>query len=505
MSRSRFARRATLALALVAAFAATLEAQKSTMGSRGGRSSGSFGGSSAGRMGPVTAPRSSGSFGRSSSGRMSSAAAPRSPSGLATLGSSGGRPALNAPTLSPSFPGRGRVASAPATLGMWTAGQGSSGLKAVPPGVSTLSPQFPTTRGRAVTTLALAGSDQAGSGRVSLSSSGRRSLSGSGRGSLSSSGSSSGRGSLSGAGGKRFLPAGTLPVHGWDSSDWHKRSLHHHGNTVVVFDPFFVADPFFFNGGFFVGGSFFYGDPFFFGHRFVYGDPFFFNYRFGFGRPVFFGPGYWSLYWGWPGFWTSSYYNSGLDYANGYQNGFNQGYSSGVENGSSAGYGMDLQGYAEPDYGYAPPGAAFPASARFDEGRRQMAAGRFAAALSAFDAFAREAPDDGRGELASGMALLALGRYGDAAVAFRRGVDDYAPDEVVVFDAPALFGSRTAFREVQGRLEDYVRHRADDLDGRFDLGVLYLFSGELDAARSLLSGVGAEPYADRLLRQTLGS
>ncbi len=498
MSHSRIARRASLALVLVAAFAATLEAQKSTISSRGGRSSG---GSASGRMSPAAAPRSPGAFGRSSSGRMSPATAPRSPSGRATLGSSGGQ-APSAPTLSPSFPGRGRVASAPATLGMWTAGQGSSGLKAVPPGVSTLSPQFPTTRGRGATTLALAGSDQAGSGRGSLSSSGRRSLSSSGRGSLSS----SGRGALSGTGGgKRFLPAGTLPVRGWDSGDWHKRSLKRHGNTVVLFDPFFVADPFFFHGGFFAGSSFFFSDPFFFGHRFVFGDPFFFGHRFGFGRPVFFGPGYWSLYWGWPGFWTSSYYNSGLDYANGYWSGFNEGYSSGLDNGSSAGYGVDLQDYGATDYGYAPPGAAFPASARFDVGRRQMAAGRFAAALSAFDAYAREAPDDGRAELASGMALLALGRYGDAAVAFRRGVDDYAPDEVVVFDAPALFGSRTAFRDVQGRLEDYVRRRADDLAGRFDLGVLYLFSGELDAARSLLSGVGAEPYADRLLRQTLGS
>jgi hypothetical protein len=133
-----------------------------------------------------------------------------------------------------------------------------------------------------------------------------------------------------------------------------------------------------------------------------------------------------------------------------------------------------------------------------------MADGQYSAAVAAFEAYIQEAPSDGRGKLARGVALLALGRISDAAQAFRRGVDDYAPGEVIVFDMPALFGSRSAFRGVQGSLEDNVRRRADDLDGRFDLGVLYLFSGEREAAQVLLGGLDGDPYADRLLRQALG-
>jgi hypothetical protein len=70
---------------------------------------------------------------------------------------------------------------------------------------------------------------------------------------------------------------------------------------------------------------------------------------------------------------------------------------------------------------------------------------------------------------------------------------------------PSVFGSRSSFRMAQGNLEDYVRTHADDPAARFDLGVLYLWSGELDAASTLLSGLGADPYADRLVRQILGS
>jgi Flp pilus assembly protein TadD len=150
------------------------------------------------------------------------------------------------------------------------------------------------------------------------------------------------------------------------------------------------------------------------------------------------------------------------------------------------------------------PSAAFPTSETFAEGRRRMSEGRYSAAASAFDAYVREVPSDGRGKLARGTALLALGRIADAASAFRRAVDDYAPGEVIVFDMPALFGSRSAFRGAQGTLEDSVRRQADDLDGRFDLGVLYLFSGEREAAQSLLGGLDNDPYADRLLRQALG-
>ncbi len=463
MRLSRSTRRAFFALALLVAAALPALAQKSTISSRSARSSGGFGGASSGRLSPVAAPR-----------------APAGPSTPAI-----GRPTVSAPTLSPGFRADGRQGSTLAGAGFVAAG-GRGGMAPVTlAGAGTLSPGFPV-RGRETAPLALA--------PVGLSASG-------------------GRSTLAGAtGGKRFLPVGTLPVRGHDSvDDWHKRSFVHHGTRVILFDPFFFGDPFFFHTGFFVGDGFFFNDPFFFGHRFVFGDPFFFGHRFGFGRPLFFGPGFWNLYWGWPGFWTGSTYGSGVDYANGYSEGFEQGYSSGRTSGyAEGGYGLDLQGSATPDAGYVAPGAGyappdvFPPSERFAEGRRRMAEGRYSAALSAFDAYVREAPSDGRGKLARGVTLLAMGRVAEAAQAFRRGVDDYAPGEVIVFDMPALFGTRSAFRGVQGSLEDNVRRRADDLDGRFDLGVLYLFSGERDAAQSLLGGLDGDPYADRLLRQALG-
>jgi hypothetical protein len=476
MRLSRVTRRALLALSLIALAALPALAQKSTISSRSGRSGGGgFSGASSGRMSPVATPRGG-------------AGSPR-----VAVGSSApsiGRPTVSAPTLSPGFPMAGRQGT-----GRLGAGPASSGRVGAAPAIlggGTLSPGFPA-RGRESTSLALAPA-----GRSSFISS---------------------RSALATASdGKRFLPVGTLPVRGSDGvHDWHKRSVHHHGTSVILFDPFFFGDPFFFHGGFFVGDPFFYHDPFFFGHRFVFGDPFFFGHTFGFGRPLYFGPGYWNLYWGWPGFWTGAAYGSGLDYANGYSEGFERGYSSGQAGGdpsdgyAQGDYGLDLQGAAPPDAGYVPPAvdywmpsAAFPTSASFERGLRCMADGPYAAAASAFEAYVRESTSDGRGKLARGTALLALGRISDAAVAFRRGVDDYAPDEVIVFDMPALFGSRSAFRGAQGALEDAVRRRADDLDGRFDLGVLYLFSGEREAAQTLLGGVGGDPYADRLLRQALG-
>jgi hypothetical protein len=426
-----------LAGLVLVALALPVQAQKSTIQrSRGGESRGSSGLSSGGRTQAASQPRSGVNRG-GSSGLRETAARP--------------------PSLSPDFPLRGR------------SGQGGEGfvrsspspreVQRIPPGHRSL-PRGLEAAPRGLQS-APRGAAPAGKGFLRLREHRRTDRD---------------RGRI---------------------DDRHRRRFRDRdGVTFFIYDPFFY-DPFlrysrFDRYRYFSGfGCGFYDWQFGWHNGFYRYDPCFSGLSLFLGWPWLADP--------WPGFWSYGYYGSrsgyGPDYREGFDDGYSRGYAYGRGPGGEPGY--DGEGRApgfsyESDYGG-------PASPIYDEGRRWMAAGDYGAALAAFDEYVEEVPADPLGHLARGVALAALGHYGKAAEAFRHGIDVYAPWQRPYLDAPALFASRAEFRRVQAGLVSYVRTHADNRDARFVLGVVYLFSGEREAAGSFLRGLRDDPYARYLL------
>ncbi|MBA2563905.1 MAG: tetratricopeptide repeat protein [Gemmatimonadetes bacterium] len=290
-----------------------------------------------------------------------------------------------------------------------------------------------------------------------------------------------------------------------DDRSW-RRGRDRDDVTFLILDPSY-ADPFWryryydrfrYGSGF---GCGFY-DRYFWGHGFGGYDPCFSSLSLYLGWPGFADP--------WPGFWSYGYYGRANDGRGGYERGFDDGYTRGFASGEVRGIGAPADPGYDATYGTGYAGDPVGDSTsepyldgsrtpRFTEARKLMGSADYEGALRAFDAYVEESPGDPVGHLGRGFSLAALGHYGKAAEAFRHGVDVSMGGARPFIDAPALFGSRAAFRAVTGDLEIYVRNHADSRDARFDLGVLYLFSGERDAAQSLLRGLGADPYARHLL------
>ncbi|MET0342929.1 MAG: tetratricopeptide repeat protein [Polyangiales bacterium] len=91
------------------------------------------------------------------------------------------------------------------------------------------------------------------------------------------------------------------------------------------------------------------------------------------------------------------------------------------------------------------------------EGNAHLAKKQFQEALDAYDRAARELPDDPGVQLDRGLALLGLGKFGDAREAFRRGAQGNAPPEV---RGPSLYNlGGTFMQEAQQAAE------AEDFDG----------------------------------------
>jgi hypothetical protein len=426
--------------------ASTLDAQKSTIQGRGSGS----GGRSAAAMRPSGRPPSGGSLrpsGRPSSGGIAS----RPSRGPVAAGTIGGERAprqtiASAPTLSPDFPLRGRV-------------EPRVGQPAVP-----AQPAAP------------AGGALRPSGRTGDPAKGyirdlddRR----------------------PDRDGRRF------------DDDWRWRRGHDRDRVrVVLYQPWFY-DPWLryhrfdrFRYSFGLGCGFY--DrwlPGFYGWRSY--DPCFSSFGLFLGWPGFGDP--------WPGFWTWGFYGS--EYANGYRRGFDEGFERGYGSGSVApapsydaapapGYRADVA--PAPPLGGASPGIAGGADGYF-RGRELMQAGDYAGALAAFDRHVDAAPGDAAAHLARGLDLTALGHYGKAAEAIRRGLDARDPWQPAAVDAPAHFASRAEFRRVLADLEAYVRLHADNADARLVLGAVYLFSGERDAAGAVLRSLPDDAHALYLL------
>ena len=274
--------------------------------------------------------------------------------------------------------------------------------------------------------------------------------------------------------------------------------------TFIVLDPFFdpfFHDPFRFRRfhlrRHFLGFGCGFFDQFFLGHvGFFAHDPCFSSFNLFLGWPGIVDP--------WPGFWGLGFYDwrgrypSGYEYREGFDDGYSRGYASGRTLGQDPAYDVDLAPDPGSEYD-VDRGYVEPASPSYRRGRQAMADGDYASALAAFETYTRETPADPIGHLARGVALTALGHYGKSAEAFRRGLDAYRPYERPYFDVPALFESRSEFRRVEGEVEEYVRNHAGNRDARFVLALLYLFSGDLDPAASLLRGLGGDRYASYLL------
>jgi hypothetical protein len=204
----------------------------------------------------------------------------------------------------------------------------------------------------------------------------------------------------------------------------------------------------------------------------------------------------------WPGFWTWGFYGS--EYSNGYRRGFDEGFERGVGTGVT----VPAPSYdAAPAPGYradlapVPPAGPAPDAGPdgYFRGRELMQAGDYAGALDAFDRHVEAAPGDAAAHLARGLDLAALGHYGKAADAIRRGLDARDAWQPAAMDAPAHFASRAEFRRVLADLEAYVRMHADSGDARLVLGAVYLFSGERDAAHAVLRSLPDDPHARYLL------
>lgn len=309
--------------------------------------------------------------------------------------------------------------------------------------------------------------------------------------------------------GKKYLGAfdGPRSVRDRHDLDDRRRRRSHRGDgvTFIVHDPLFY-DPFFY-------------DPYL---RYRHFDRF--RYRSGFGCGFYdrFFPGYltiprydpcfssFSLYLGWPGlfdpwpgFWSYGYYRELDRYRSEYPEGFTEGYSRGYASGRVSGADGSRTAYGEVDLerGGGEDAYGGTLSGSYEGGRALMAQGEYAAALESFDDYLAQAPDDPVGHLSRGMALAALGHYGKAAESFQRGIDAYAQWERPSLDARVLFGSTEELRRVLGELEVYIRNHPDSRDARFTLGVLYLLSGQPEAARSVLGALGAHRYAKYLLEE----
>jgi Ca-activated chloride channel homolog len=96
-------------------------------------------------------------------------------------------------------------------------------------------------------------------------------------------------------------------------------------------------------------------------------------------------------------------------------------------------------------------------SSAIERGNEHLAKGQHKEALEAYDEAASELPNDPAVQLDRGLALLGLGKLGDAREAFRRGASGSAPKEV---RGPALYNLGLTF------LRDAEQAgQAQDLDG----------------------------------------
>jgi hypothetical protein len=161
------------------------------------------------------------------------------------------------------------------------------------------------------------------------------------------------------------------------------------------------------------------------------------------------------------------------------------------------------------DAGDAPVAPASDARARLkawrliDQGDAEFIARRFAQALSRYREAAAAARDLGEAQFRQGFALIAMGRYADAAKALRRGLaldPDWAESEFRLND---LYGAnKQAKAEHLDALRKAIAAHPHDADLLFLLGVCLYFDGQFDAAAvplrraaNVLGPVGADHLA----------
>lgn len=130
-------------------------------------------------------------------------------------------------------------------------------------------------------------------------------------------------------------------------------------------------------------------------------------------------------------------------------------------------------------------------------GDRAMAEGAVEEAVRAYRRATHAAPEFALGWLALGAALAASAHDGEAARAFRLGLDRYPSWIAPALDWEALYTSPERLLAVQSAAAE--RATTGSEDSRFVAGVLLMFGGAPAAGRSLLSGSPNDPHAAMLL------
>ena len=127
------------------------------------------------------------------------------------------------------------------------------------------------------------------------------------------------------------------------------------------------------------------------------------------------------------------------------------------------------------------------ASVWLQRGDRMMVAGRPEEAVQAYRRVTQSAPDFPIGYFGLGAALAELGRDGEAARAFRQGLERYPVWLGLSIDWRQLYGHSDRLQTVQAA--SARRAGPDASASRFVAGVLHLFGDRPELGRTLLQGM----------------
>ena len=118
-------------------------------------------------------------------------------------------------------------------------------------------------------------------------------------------------------------------------------------------------------------------------------------------------------------------------------------------------------------------------------GDAQFSARNLAGAYDRYKKAAEAAPDQADAYFRQGHALADLGRYNQAAAAFRRGLRLRADWPDSGFQLSELYGDNQAAPAAMfAALERVLEARPDDVDAQYVAGVQFFFDGRHDQARS---------------------
>lgn len=138
----------------------------------------------------------------------------------------------------------------------------------------------------------------------------------------------------------------------------------------------------------------------------------------------------------------------------------------------------DLYGRQNRRAGYAPGQAEHGLAA----GKRFFKEGKYALAVDAFLEAVLAAPQDGMPKLYFGLAHFAVGDFGYASYAIRRGMDHVARISTVAMDPRYLYGKLADFDQHLAALTAHVQRSPADGDAHFLLGYMLYFAGQYQPA-----------------------